>query len=134
MYRVLPRILFVLTLTASAALATPAAAQSGPKQTSVPPYEKQLLRLSEILGAVHYLATICKSEQETAWRDRMNDLITAEKPEPARRRQIVDRFNRGYQGFSAVYRRCTPSAELAFERYMLEGAGIARDIVTRYSR
>ncbi len=121
-------------LSASVAFATPATAQSGSPKTSVPPYEKQLLRLSEILGAVHYLATICKSDQQTGWRDQMNNLITAEEPEPERRRQIVDRFNRGYQGFSDVYRRCTPSAELAFERYVLEGADIAKDIVTRYSR
>ena len=105
-----------------------------PKTTSVPPYETQLLRLSEILGAVHYLSSICKTNETAAWREQMTRLIEAEKPEPERRRRLVDQFNRGYRGFSDTYLRCTPSAELAFDRYITEGADIAKEIVTRYAR
>lgn len=135
--------LWAIAFAAVLALGQPALAQSSApsggsgaqtRTTSVPPYEPQLLRLSEILGAVHYLSGICKTEDLSAWRNQMNMLLEAEKPEPERRRNIVDRFNRGYNGFSDVYRRCTPSAELALQRYLREGADIARDIVTRFAR
>ena len=107
---------------------------TGSTQPKVPPYEPQLLRLSEILGAVHYLTRICPKDAKSDWREQMNLLIEAEKPSPERRRDLVDRFNRGYHGFSDVYRRCTPSAKLAIERYMREGADIAKFIVSRYSK
>ena len=134
--------LVAVALVAFLATTSPMAAQSkktdpettGSTQPKVPPYEPQLLRLSEILGAVHYLTQICPKDAKTAWREQMNLLIEAEEPSAERRRNLVDRFNRGYHGFSDVYRRCTPSAELAIERYMREGAGIAQSIVTRYAK
>jgi uncharacterized protein (TIGR02301 family) len=64
----------------------------------------------------------------------MQALIDAESPDPDRRARMVDRFNRGYQGFRSVYRTCTPAATLAIDRYMEEGAKIARDITVRYGK
>lgn len=99
-----------------------------------PPYEAQLLRLSEILGAVHYLRRLCDSDEGSLWRDQMQALIDAEAPNPIRRARIVDRFNRGFNTFSAVYRSCTPAAALAIDRYMAEGEKISRDITIRYGK
>ena len=97
----------------------PAAPQepSGP-----PPYDEQLLRLSEILGSMHYLRTLCGSSEGSLWRDQMQGLLTSEQPDADRRARFVDRFNRGYQGFRAVYRTCTLAATEAIDRYMEEGA------------
>lgn len=99
-----------------------------------PPYEAQLLRLSEILGAVHYLRRLCDSEEGSLWRDEMVGILEAESPSPIRRSRIVDRFNRGFDSFRSVYRTCTPAAITAIDRYMEEGADIARDITARYGK
>ena len=59
-----------------AAGALPATAQpSGASDTR--PYDERLLRLSEILGAVHYLRELCGANDGQAWRDRMRELTDA---------------------------------------------------------
>jgi uncharacterized protein (TIGR02301 family) len=99
-----------------------------------PPYDDELLRLSEILGAMHYLRTLCGSNEGALWRDQMQGLLDAEQPDASRRARLVDRFNRGYEGFRAVYRSCTAAATEVMDRYMAEGARIARDVVARYGK
>jgi uncharacterized protein (TIGR02301 family) len=99
-----------------------------------PPYEVQLLRLSEILGAVQYLRRLCDSDEGSLWRDEMLGILEAEAPSPIRRARIVDRFNRGFDSFRSVYRTCTPAAVTAIDRYMEEGAKISRDITARYGK
>jgi uncharacterized protein (TIGR02301 family) len=107
----------------------PAAPQ---QQVGEPPYEGQLLRLSEILGAVYYLRQLCDSDEGSLWRDQMQALIDTEHPNPIRRARFVDRFNRGYESYRSVYRSCTTAAATAIDRYMDEGVKIARDITARY--
>ena len=111
-----------------------AEARDQPYEQKEPPYEAPLLRLSEILGAVHYLRRLCESDEGSLWRDEMQALIESEAPSPIRRARIVDRFNRGYESFRSVYRTCTPAAALAIDRYMDEGVKIARDITARYGK
>ena len=99
-----------------------------------PPYDEQLLRISEILGSMHYLRTLCGSNEGSLWRDQMQGLLTSEQPDADRRARFVDRFNRGYQGFRAVYRTCTLAATEAIDRYMEEGSRLARDVIARYGK
>jgi len=99
-----------------------------------PPYEAQFLRLSEILGAVHYLRQLCHADDSTVWRDEMQKLLDAERPEADRRARLVDRFNRGYNSFRSVYLTCTPAATEATQRYLDEGAKITTDVTARYGR
>jgi uncharacterized protein (TIGR02301 family) len=99
-----------------------------------PPYEDQLLRLSEILGAIHYLRYLCKHDEKDTWREQMVALLEAEQPDDARRARMIDRFNRGHEGFRAVYRACTPAASTSADRYLEEGARIAADITARYGK
>jgi len=72
------------------------------------------------------------SARDTAWRDRMEALMTAEEAGPSRREKLAGAFNRGWQGYQYSYRICTPSAQLARSRYLDEGARLAHDISTRY--
>lgn len=125
-----------LAMAWSAAPASTARAQESlivPEQREAP-YESQLLRLSEILGAVHYLRQLCDSEEGSLWRNEMLGILDAEAPSPIRRARIVDRFNRGFDSFRSVYRTCTAAAITAIDRYMEEGADIARDITARYGK
>ncbi len=118
------------TASAWAAPASDAPPQEKP-QTA--PYDKELQRLAEILGALHYLRSVCGSKEGQKWRDQMQALIDSEAPSGERRRKIVASFNRGYLGFQQTYRTCTPAADLAIRRYFEEGAKIAREITARYA-
>jgi uncharacterized protein (TIGR02301 family) len=109
-------------------LAVPARADDTPA-----PFDNDLQRLSEILGALHYLRAVCNTKEGQKWREQMQALIDAEVPDGDRRRKIVASFNRGYRGFEQTYRSCTPSADLAIRRYLEEGAKISREITARYA-
>jgi uncharacterized protein (TIGR02301 family) len=97
------------------------------------PYDKDLQRLSEILGALHFLRGICASNEGAKWRDEAQTLIEAEAPSGTRHDQMVASFNRGYRGFQQSYRSCTPAADAVIRRYLEEGAKLARDITARYA-
>ena len=97
------------------------------------PFDNDLARLSEILGALHYLRGICNSKDGERWREQMQALVEAEAPTGDRKQRMVASFNRGYRGFQQTYRSCTPAADIAIRRYLDEGARIARDITARYA-
>ena len=122
---------------------TPAAPQPQPKAQSRPatpptptltaPYDHDLQRLSEILGALHFLRAICGSNEGQKWREEAQALIDAETPNGQRHDQMVASFNRGYRAFQQSYHTCTPAADFAIRRYLDEGAKIAREITARYA-
>src|SRR5689334_4640647 len=122
----LVRALLLLVLSVSPALAQPSAGGRAP-------YEGDLQRLSEILGALHYLRDICGAREGQVWRNEMQALVDAEAPSGERRERLVASFNRGYRGFQQTYRTCTPAADYAIRRYLEEGSKIARDITARYA-
>src|SRR5262245_26810288 len=97
------------------------------------PYDHDLQKLSEILGALHFLRGICNSNEGQKWRTEAQTLIDAEAPSGNRREQMVASFNRGYRGFQQTYRSCTPAADIVIHRYLEEGVKIARDITARYA-
>jgi uncharacterized protein (TIGR02301 family) len=97
------------------------------------PFDHDLQRLAEILGALHYLRGVCGAHEGQKWRDEMQQLVDAEAPDGDRRKKIIASFNRGYRGFQQTYRTCTPAADLAIRRYLEEGAKISREITARYA-
>lgn len=108
--------------------------QPEPTPSAAPtPYDPDLQRLSEILGALHFLRGICGSNEGQKWRDEALALIDAEAPSGPRHDQMVQAFNRGYSGFQQSYRTCTPAATVAIHRYLQEGVQISRDITARYA-
>ncbi len=128
----------MLMLCASPAVAASAAQKvppaPSPAAAPAPAYEADLLRLSEILGAMHYLRGLCGANEGDQWRDQMEKLLDTEQPDDARRTRMVDRFNRGYDSYKSVYLSCTPAATEASDRYLDEGAKIAAEITARYGR
>jgi len=95
--------------------------------------EDSLARLSEILGALHYLRGICHGSEGNRWRSEMQALVDAEGASPDRKARMVASFNRGYTGYQQTYRTCTPAAEIAIRRYLDEGAKLSREVTARYS-
>jgi uncharacterized protein (TIGR02301 family) len=114
-------------------LLTIAAAPARAVEDSTAALEGELQRLSEILGALHYLRGICGANEGQKWRNEMQAIIDAEAQTPDRRIKLMTSFNRGYRGFQQSYRTCTPAADLAIRRYLSEGAKIAREITARYT-
>lgn len=93
------------------------------------PYDDKLMRLSEILGAVHYLRELCGADEGQLWRDRMRELIDSEGTSALRRARLTRSFNRGYQGYSRTYRTCTPSADTAVKRFFAEATQLADELM-----
>lgn len=113
---------------------TPAGEAGPPAAAATPraPYDERLIRLSEIVGSVHYLRQLCDEDDDAHWRTMMGELIAAEAPEPDRRERLTAAFNRGYRAFDSVYRSCTPAAVAAESRYRSEGATLASEIIARF--
>jgi uncharacterized protein (TIGR02301 family) len=115
----------VLALAALLAFAHSAAAID-------PPYEPQMERLAEIMGSLYFLAPMC-SESSVDWRAELADLVTKDQPDEDRQQRLYGAFNGGYQAFARLYRACTPSAEEALTRLLMEAESTARDIHTRFA-
>lgn len=93
------------------------------------PYDDKLARLSEILGAVHYLRELCGANDGQLWRERMKELMDAEGSSALRRARLTRSFNQGYMSFSRTYKTCTPSAQTTVTRYLTEGTQISETLV-----
>lgn len=93
------------------------------------PYDDRLFRLSEILGAVHYLRELCGAEEGQQWRERMSELLQSEGSSALRKAKLTRSFNKGYQSYSRTYNTCSPSAQSAITRFLAEGATIADTLV-----
>ena len=120
----------IIILCIAIALSVPATAQ---QEGGPAPFDGDLQRLAEIMGALHYLRGICGANEGQKWRNEMQALIEAEASSGERRSRMIASFNRGYQGFQQTYRTCTPAADFAIRRYLEEGAKISRDITARYA-
>jgi uncharacterized protein (TIGR02301 family) len=96
------------------------------------PYEKELLRLAEIMGSLALLRPLCTAPDGSEWHKRMQALLEAEGTTPGRRERLAGAYNKGYQAFALTYRICTASAQEASARYLREGETLARNIAGRY--
>lgn len=128
-------------ICACLAIAAPAFGQAAkppeaPKPAAEPPpapYEPQLLRLSEILGALSFLQELCGSARDgEELRKQMSALIDAEATTPARKARFAGAYNKGFRGFEQTYATCTPNAGLVMARYLAEGQQIAREVASRF--
>jgi uncharacterized protein (TIGR02301 family) len=117
------------TALLACAIACAAGAQ-GPQglMTDTRPYDEKLLRLSEILGAVHYLRELCGANEGQHWRDRMKELMDTEGSTALRRAKLTRSFNNGYRSYSRTYSACSASAQTAINRFLAEGAEIADNL------
>lgn len=129
----------VWTLACSAACAAPgapaAATPGAPPSSSAPPsrdlkpYDDRLLRLAEILGAIHFLRELCGANEGQYWRERMEELMRAEGASALRQARLTRGFNQGYRNYARTYATCTPTAQTAITRFMAEGAQISEGLI-----
>jgi uncharacterized protein (TIGR02301 family) len=103
-----------------------------PSEPPPPPYEPQLLRLSEIMGALAYLRDLCGAHDAEAFHAKMAALLAAEATTDARKERLAGAYNRGFQGYALTYRTCTPAAHVVIARFLDEAARVSRDLANRY--
>jgi len=96
------------------------------------PYDEKLMRLSEVLGAVHYLRELCGANEGQYWRDRMRELMDAEGSTALRRARLTRAFNQGYRSYSRTYINCSPSAQTAITRFLSEGSEISEGLLKSF--
>jgi uncharacterized protein (TIGR02301 family) len=115
----------IVAVLAAAAIAGCGAALAQGPTSDAKPYDDKLMRLSEILGAVHYLRELCGASDGQTWRDRMRELMDTEGSSALRRARLTRSFNNGYRAYSRTYSACSQSAQTAISRFLAEGAEIA---------
>ncbi|MEE8628030.1 MULTISPECIES: TIGR02301 family protein [Methylobacterium] len=128
--------------------ASPALAQTRPKPAAKPPekevpapppppdapapYDRDLLRLSEIIGALSFLRELCGHPDAPEWPARMKALLESEGTSQGRRDRLAGAYNRGYGGYAVTYRVCTPSAVEATTRFIGEGERLSVALAGRF--
>jgi uncharacterized protein (TIGR02301 family) len=113
---------------AAPAAAAPAAKVEGPS----PPYEPELQKLAEILGALTYLDELCAKKPQADWREKMKALMDAEAKSTARKEKLAGSYNRGFRDYERSYHVCTQNAQVVIARFLAEGGKIAHEVVSRY--
>jgi len=112
--------------------ATPAPTPTPTPAEAPPPYEPQLLRLAELMGALSYLRDLCQAGDGAQFRDKMSRLLEAEAHTEERKAALAGAFNRGFGDYALTYRTCTSNATEVIGHYLEEASRIARDIAGRY--
>ena len=117
---------------------TPAKPAAAPEPTPPPvaerplPYEPQLLRLAQMMGALAYLRDLCGAGDGAKFRAKMAALLSAEGVSESRRDLIAGAYNNGFRGYAMTYRVCTPAAGEVISRFLTETARLAAEVANRY--
>lgn len=110
----------------------PPAEPAPPAVEAPPPYEPQLLRLAELMGALAYLRDLCGAHDADAYRAKMANLLEAEANSEARKQGLAGAYNKGFGEYGLFYRACTPAAKVVITRFLDEAAKITADVANRY--
>ncbi|GAB5428204.1 MAG: hypothetical protein Devi2KO_16630 [Devosia indica] len=105
---------------------------ASPAQAIDPLYQRQMERLTEIMGSLYFLEPLCETGTED-WRRQASELIELDEPDDDRRQRLAGAFNTGYTAFSRLHKHCTPSSREALTRLLDEAQKLARDIHTRFA-
>ena len=118
----------------AAKTASPAGAPPPQATPAAPPrpYEPQLLRMAEMMGALAYLRDLCGAGDGAEFRSKMKSLLDADGIAESQRDLLAGAYNRGFEGFRLTYRACTPAASEVIARYLSETARLAAELAGRY--
>jgi uncharacterized protein (TIGR02301 family) len=120
---------FISSVVLASLLAASGPVLAQPVTKDVKPYDDRLMRLAEILGAVHFLRELCGANEGQYWRERMDELIRAEGSSALRQARMTRGFNQGYRNYARTYSACTPTAQTTITRFMAEGVQISDGLV-----
>ena len=123
---------FWLALAQAAPTPKPSPAPPPPPPPAAAPYEADMLRLAEVLGALAYLRDLCDGGDGARFRERMAALIEADPRAQEARELLAGAFNRGFESYRLSYRACTANARETIDAYLAETARLAHDLGVRY--
>jgi uncharacterized protein (TIGR02301 family) len=121
----------VLALVQAAPAAKPAPTPS-PTRVEPPPYQANLLRLAELMGALAYLRDLCHDGDGAQFRQRIAGLIEADPRPQDEKDQLAGAFNHGFDGYRLTYRVCTSNARTTIDAYLTESERLAKAVAARY--
>ena len=119
-----------VTKVEAAAIAALGSSQAGPP----PPYEAQMLRLAEIMGALAFLRDLCGDGDGADYRAKFAALMEAEAHGAERRAAWAGAFNQSFEDYRLSYGSCTPNARAAIASFLGEANKIAAVVGDRYAR
>jgi uncharacterized protein (TIGR02301 family) len=128
-------LVFALAQAAAAGPTKPAPSPTpspAPTRPEAAPYEADLLRLAELMGALSYLRDLCHDGDGQKFRDSLARLIEADTRAAEAKEQMAGAFNRGFEGYRLTYRLCTSNARSAIDAYLEETQRLAKDVAARY--
>lgn len=110
---------------AGLALGMPAQAQPQAQPMS---HAAKVDALAQVLGAMHYLRSLCVGAQRQTWRDSMMELIRLEQASGERRDDLIRRFNDAYYARSRAFPACTREATAAAQGLADEGQRLIAEL------
>lgn len=115
--------------------ATPPAARL---QDETPPYEGDILKLSELMGSVAFLADLCPDMHDPAqngemWRQKAQSLLDTQAKSDILKALMAGAYNRGYQDYEVNYNACTDVARTGFSRDLSAINHLASALTRKYS-
>lgn len=92
-----------------------------------------LEQLAGVLGELHALAFLCQGSGAQAWRRRMEEMLTLEAPDDARRQRMISRFNEGFRQHQQRRTRCGAESEMEAQRLALQGQALSETLRRNYA-
>ena len=116
--RVLSTVLLALSLT-------------GLPLSSAHALPREMMRLAEVLGAVHYLRPLCGSHEGQKWRNQMVRMLNSVPASGDDKQVLISHFNIFYYRYRDAYPRCTGNAVRDANRLVSEGQRLAEALARR---
>ena len=116
----------------------PATPPPSPLQDEPPPYEGDILKLSELMGSLAFLADLCPDLHDPAqngamWRQKAQSLLDTQAKSDTLKALMAGAYNRGYQDYEVNYHACTDVARTAFSHDLSAINRIASALTRKYS-
>lgn len=115
----------VLALVLLAVMAQPADAQSRK-------LERRLVRISEVMGALHYLRGACYRPERTQWRSQFDLLLKQYRPQIALRNQMTDAFHGSYVYHQRNFNGCNGNTAAEASILAEEGERLSRKLANMF--
>lgn len=113
--------LLMLLISGGATFAASSPLLTG-KQAS---YRADMVRLAEVLGAVHLLRERCGGREGQMWRRKMLEMLDIEASGKKERDMLVNHFNKSYYAMRVNHSRCSLRTISEMNAYIDEGAALS---------
>ncbi len=115
----------LIALALIVALPVPADAQS----TRL---ERRLVKISEVMGALHYLRGACYRPERTQWRSEFDLLLKQYRPSTSLRNRMNDAFHGAYVYHQRNYAGCTQDTAYRASKMADDGERLARKLANMF--